>query len=90
MIARRFAPASLHRGHSIPAESAAMNVHHRNLVGPEIRKLRRQLGWTQDKLAKGLRREGLNVSRSAVAKIECASPALPICRTAMPGLRILQ
>ena len=71
MIARRFAPALLHGGHSIPAESAAMNVHHRNLVGPEIRKLRRQLGWTQDKLAKGLRREGLNVSRSAVAKIEC-------------------
>lgn len=71
MIARRFAPASLHRGHSIPAESPAMNVHRRNLVGPEIRKLRRQLGWTQDKLAKGLRREGLNVSRSAVAKIEC-------------------
>ena len=71
MIARRFAPASLHQDHSIPTESSAMNAHRRNLVGPEIRKLRRQLGWTQDKLAKGLRREGLNVSRSAVAKIEC-------------------
>lgn len=71
MIARRFAPGSPHRRQSIPAESLAMNVHRRNLVGPEIKKLRRQLGWTQDMLAKGLRREGLNVSRSAVAKIEC-------------------
>ena len=51
MIARRSAPASVHRGRSIAAESSAMNVHRRNLVGPEIRKLRRQPGWTQDKLA---------------------------------------
>ncbi len=71
MIGSHFAPASLHRGHSIRAESPVMNVHRRNLVGPEIKKLRQQLGWTQDKLAKDLRREGLNVSRSAVAKIEC-------------------
>lgn len=70
MNARRSATATLHRGHSISAESPAMNVHRRNLVGPEIRKLRRQLGWAH-KLAKGLRREALNVSRSAVAKIEC-------------------
>lgn len=71
MIGGHFAPGSLHRGHSIRAESSTMNVYRRNLVGPEIKKLRQQLGWTQDKLAKDLRREGFNVSRSAVAKIEC-------------------
>lgn len=43
----------------------------KNLVGPEIRKLRCQLGWTQAMLAEKLAREGHEISRSALAKIEC-------------------
>jgi len=43
---------------------------HRNLIGPQVRKLRSQRGWTQDQLAGALQRVGLDVSRSAVAKIE--------------------
>lgn len=41
-----------------------------NLVGPQIRKLRSQRQWTQDELAGALQREGLDISRSGLAKIE--------------------
>lgn len=39
----------------------------KNLIGPEIRRLRCQLGWTQAKLTA----EGHEITRSALAKIEC-------------------
>ena len=42
----------------------------RNLIGPQVRKLRNQRGWTQDQLAGALQRVGFDVSRSGVAKIE--------------------
>lgn len=43
---------------------------YKNVVGPKIRSLRIQFAWTQDALAKALRRMGWNISRSSVAKIE--------------------
>lgn len=45
-------------------------MRHRNLIGPQVRRLRNQLGWTQDRLAGALQRAGLDISRSGVAKIE--------------------
>lgn len=42
----------------------------RNLIGPQIQKLRDKLGWSQGKLATKLQILGLNISRSGVAKIE--------------------
>ncbi|MFT4177113.1 MAG: helix-turn-helix transcriptional regulator [Luteolibacter sp.] len=45
-------------------------MRYRNLIGPQIRKLRFQRGWTQDQLAGALQREGLDISRSGLAKIE--------------------
>ncbi len=43
---------------------------YKNVVGPKIRSLRIQFSWTQDALAKYLRRMGWNISRSTVAKVE--------------------
>ena len=65
------APKTLRRNGSGASISTNMNKRHRNVVGPEIRKLRRQLGWTQQRLAKTLRKEGFNITRSTLAKIEC-------------------
>ena len=45
-------------------------MRHRNLIGPQVRKLRSQKGWTQDQLAGALQRAGLDLSRSSVAKVE--------------------
>lgn len=45
-------------------------MRHRNLIGPQVRKLRHLRGWTQDQLAGALQRAGLDLSRSAVAKVE--------------------
>ncbi len=42
----------------------------RNLVGPQIRKLRNAKGWTQDVLAQRLQLAGWDVSRTSVAKLE--------------------
>jgi transcriptional regulator with XRE-family HTH domain len=41
-----------------------------NVVGPQIRRLRYNLGWSQEKLAGELRSNGLEVGREFVAKIE--------------------
>jgi transcriptional regulator with XRE-family HTH domain len=41
-----------------------------NIVGPQIRKLRYNLGWSQAKLAVELYLEGLDVQREFVAQIE--------------------
>lgn len=43
---------------------------YKNVVGPKIRSLRIQFSWTQDALAKYLRRMGWNISRSTLAKVE--------------------
>lgn len=41
-----------------------------NAVGPEIRKLRVQRGWSQETLAAKLQIQGWDLSRSGVAKLE--------------------
>ena len=43
---------------------------YKNLVGPKIRSLRLQFTWTQEELAKHLRRMGWPITRSAIAKVE--------------------
>ncbi|MGV3664055.1 MAG: helix-turn-helix domain-containing protein [Prosthecobacter sp.] len=48
-----------------------MARRYRNILGPNIRKLRQQAGLTQDDLAARLQLAGLdNIDRVAVAKIE--------------------
>ncbi|HEX8294805.1 MAG TPA: helix-turn-helix transcriptional regulator [Chthoniobacteraceae bacterium] len=44
---------------------------HLNVIGPEIRRIRKQRGWSQSKLALRLQSVGWQISRSALAKIEC-------------------
>ncbi len=41
-----------------------------NLIGPQVRKLRAERGWTQKVLAARLQVVGWDVSRESVAKIE--------------------
>lgn len=41
-----------------------------NVVGPQIRKLRNQRGWTQEFLAQKLQLAGWDVSRTSLAKLE--------------------
>lgn len=41
-----------------------------NVVGPQIRKLRYQMNWSQNMLATKLQIEGWDISRSGVSKIE--------------------
>lgn len=43
---------------------------HGNLIGPQVRRLRYQKGWTQKMLAARLQIAGLDVTRGDVAKIE--------------------
>jgi transcriptional regulator with XRE-family HTH domain len=43
----------------------------KNMVGPQIRKLRNALGWSQAKLAARLQLDGLDVSRDVLAQMEC-------------------
>jgi transcriptional regulator with XRE-family HTH domain len=47
-----------------------MNKNPRNLVGPQIRRLRDQQGLTQPMLAARCRRWGWDLSRQTLAKIE--------------------
>ena len=42
-----------------------------NLVGPQIRKLRVERGWSQAKFAVQLQLKGLDMGRVVVARIEC-------------------
>ncbi|TLD71286.1 helix-turn-helix transcriptional regulator [Phragmitibacter flavus] len=42
----------------------------RNLIGPQVRKLRDQRRWTQEELAVRLQMVGFDVSRGSLAKIE--------------------
>lgn len=53
------------------ARSPTINRTYRNLVGAEIRRRRRHLGWSQSRLARHLQLSGLRISRSGLAKIEC-------------------
>jgi transcriptional regulator with XRE-family HTH domain len=48
-----------------------MNKPHRNVVGAEVRRRRKQLRWSQSRLANHLQLEGLDLSRSSLAKVEC-------------------
>ena len=41
-----------------------------NYVGPQIRRFRAALGWSQSKLALELQLRGLNLSREVIAQIE--------------------
>jgi len=41
-----------------------------NVVGPKVRKLRNQRGWTQEVLAQKLQLAGWDVSRTSLAKLE--------------------
>ena len=52
-------------------KSSNANKTHRNVVGAEIRRRRKQLRWSQSRLAKYLHDAGLSLSRSSLAKIEC-------------------
>ena len=49
-------------------ESSRMKLQ--NLVGPQVRKLRYNRGWSQAHLAMQLQLEGLDVGREVVAQIE--------------------
>ncbi len=42
----------------------------RNVIGPQLRRIRSERGLTQDALAARLQRAGWDVSRASVAKIE--------------------
>ncbi len=47
-----------------------MSAKHRNLVGPQVRKLRYQHGWKQKDLAAKLQIIGWDIDRGSVSKIE--------------------
>ena len=42
----------------------------RNMIGPQVRRLRYQRGWSQEKLAEQLQLVGWDIGRVAVSKIE--------------------
>ena len=42
-----------------------------NIIGPRIRKLRVERGWSQAKFAVQLQLKGLDMGRDVVARIEC-------------------
>lgn len=46
------------------------NMKMRNLIGPQVKKLREEKGWTQRALAEKLQLAGLTITRSSLAKIE--------------------
>lgn len=50
-----------------------------NIVGPQVRKLRDQHDWSQEVLSARLKRQGWDISRGTLAKIEaqvrCVSDA---------------
>jgi transcriptional regulator with XRE-family HTH domain len=67
-IAPRTAQLRCPHGASVPCIMSQLT--YKNVVGPKIRSLRIQFSWTQDALAKYLRRMGWDISRSTLAKIE--------------------
>ena len=53
------------------------SVIRKNLIGPEIRKLRKARGWSQSDLATNLRNVGLRITSNDVAKIEAQLVVIP-------------
>jgi len=47
-----------------------MGAHHQNLVGPQVRRLRVEKNFSQDALAAACQREGWDIPRSGIGKIE--------------------
>ena len=48
----------------------------RNVIGPQIRRLRDRRGWSQEQLAAKLQLAGLDISRCSLAKIESGRQAV--------------
>jgi transcriptional regulator with XRE-family HTH domain len=51
----------------------------KNVVGPRVRQLRDQKGWTQELLAEKLQLQGWDVSRTSLAKLEAQLRRVPDC-----------
>ena len=47
-----------------------MGAHHKNLIGPQVRRLRVALDWSQEDLAAACQRAGWDGPRSGIGKIE--------------------
>ena len=62
---------SLHR------ETPEARMKRLNIVGPQVRRLRTALHWTQEDLATKLQRAGWDISRSGVAKVELQCRGVP-------------
>lgn len=45
-------------------------MKHRNVIGPQIRNLRYERGWSQEQLAAKLQLKGLDISRASLGRIE--------------------
>lgn len=50
-----------------------------NIVGPQVRKLRTQRGWTQEVLAQKLQLQAWDVSRTSLGKLEAQLRRVPDC-----------
>ena len=50
-----------------------------NVVGAHLRNIRNEVGFTHERLARGCQALGMNVSRSALAKIEAQIRLLKAC-----------
>jgi len=47
-----------------------MGAQHKNLIGPQVRRLRVAMDWSQEDLAAACQRAGWDVPRSGIGKIE--------------------
>lgn len=52
-------------------ENKRNTIRRANIIGPIIRKLRVERGWSQTKFALHLQLKGLDMGRDVVAQIEC-------------------
>jgi transcriptional regulator with XRE-family HTH domain len=59
---------------SSPVKKCVMNV-----VGPQVRKLRNQKGWSQETLAAKLQLIGWSIGRDSVASLESQRRRVPDC-----------
>ena len=50
-----------------------------NLVGPQVRKLRTRMGWSQEDLAAKLQLRGWSISRDSLASLELQRRRVPDC-----------
>ncbi len=58
-------------------QSIKDNTEQLNVVGPQIRKLREQKGWTQDELAVKVQLFGWDTSRLSVTRLENQERRVP-------------